>query len=86
MGDVNQKCRKAFVVIRTPRGLMFCGWNIWSSFSLFSSAFPARGPKTKKQIGEGYKTYGTISSLNPLKNNTGTSVILGMMFSDGQSW
>lgn len=34
----------------------------------------------------GLKTYGMISSFNPLRNRIGTSVILGRMSSLGQYW
>ena len=57
-------------IIRSQKGLIFCGWNIGSSFK--------KG--RKKRI-----THGTISSRRPERNRIGTSVIDGRKVSDGQT-
>ena len=58
------------VVIRSQKGLIFCGWNIGSSFKR----------ERRKRI-----TYGTISSRRPERKRIGTSVIDGRKVSDGQT-
>lgn len=68
---MDQSCLKTSCIIWDPKGSCFVDGNI----VIISSA------GIDHEMGV---TYGTISSLRPERKSTGTSVIVGMMVSDGQ--